>query len=69
VEPAEGSPDHLKGFMPGVDGLSSTVFIRDASGKEYKTSHNIVVETVFDAVYKVLVKKIAEVEAQISFEE
>ena len=58
---------NLKGFKLGVDGLSSTVIIRDVSGQEFKTSHNIVVETVLQTVQGVLDEKIAEVEEQINF--
>ena len=60
---------NLNGFRLGADGLSSTVILKDASGKEFKTSHNIVVETVLKTVLDVLVAKIAEVELQIDFME
>ena len=42
---------------------------RDASGQEFKTSHNIVVETVLKSVKEVLDEKITEVELQINFSE
>ncbi len=58
---------NLNGFKLGADGLSSTVIIRDVSGQEFKTSHNIVVETVLGTVQGVLDTKIAEVEEQINF--
>lgn len=58
---------NLTGFKLGADGLSSTVIIKDASGQEFKTSHNIVVETVLKSVKEVLDEKIAETEAQINF--
>ena len=58
---------NLTGFKLGADGLSSTVVIRDVSGQEFKTSHNIVVETVLKSVQHVLDEKIAEVEKQIDF--
>ena len=58
---------NLNGFKLGADGLSSTVIIRDVSGQEFKTSHNIVVETVLGTVQGVLDEKIAEVEEQINF--
>jgi hypothetical protein len=58
---------NLNGFKLGADGLSSTVVIRDVSGQEFKTSHNIVVETVLSTVKEVLDAKIAEVEEQINF--
>lgn len=58
---------NLNGFKLGSDGLSSTVIIRDVSGQEFKTSHNIVVETVLSTVKEVLDNKISEVEEQINF--
>ena len=58
---------NLTGFKLGADGLSSTVVIRDVSGQEFKTSHNIVVETVLKSVQEILEVKIAEVEVQINF--
>lgn len=58
---------NLNGFKLGSDGLSSTVVIKDVSGQEFKTSHNIVVETVLSTVKEVLDTKIAETEAQINF--
>ena len=58
---------NLNGFKLGSDGLSSTVVIKDVSGQEFKTSHNIVVETVLSTVKEVLDSKIAEVEEQINF--
>lgn len=58
---------NLTGFKLGADGLSSTVVIRDVSGQEFKTSHNIVVETVLKTVMDVLDQKITEVEEQINF--
>jgi len=58
---------NLTGFKLGADGLSSTVIIRDVSGQEFKTSHNIVVETVLKSVQEILDVKIAEVEQQIDF--
>lgn len=59
---------NLTGFKLGADGLSSTVIIKDASGQEFKTSHNIVVETVLRSVREILDAKITEVEAEINFE-
>jgi hypothetical protein len=51
----------------GAEGLSSTVITRDVTGQEFKTSHNIVIETVLATVLKELNSKIAEVEQQINF--
>ena len=58
---------NLNGFKLGADGLSSTVIIKDVSGQEFKTSHQIVVETVLKSVMEVLDAKIQEVEEQINF--
>lgn len=58
---------NLTSFKLGADGLSSTVIIRDVTGQEFKTSHNIVIETVLATVLEVLNSKIAEVEQQINF--
>ncbi len=58
---------NLQGFKLGSDGLSSTVIIKDVSGQEFKTSHNIVVETVMNSVKEVLDAKIQQVEDQINF--
>ena len=41
---------NLNGFKLGADVLSSTVVNKDVSGQEFKTSHNIVVETVLKTV-------------------
>jgi hypothetical protein len=58
---------NLNGFKLGTDGLSSTITIKDASGQQFTTSHNIVVETVLINVKQILNEKIAEVEADINF--
>lgn len=58
---------NLTGFKLGNDGLSSTVKLTDISGREFKTSHSIVVSTVLDTLQKVLDEKIAETETQIDF--
>jgi hypothetical protein len=58
---------NLTGFKLGNDGLSSTITLKDAAGREFKTSHNLVVTTVLDTLQKVLDEKIIEVEAQIDF--
>ena len=50
---------NLNGFKLGADGLISTVVIKDVSDQEFKTSHNIVVETVLKTVKEVLDAKIA----------
>ena len=59
---------NLNEFQLGNDGLSATIALRDAAGREFKTSHNIVVTTVLETVQNVLDEKITEVEAQINFE-
>ena len=57
----------LTGFQLGNDGLSSTITLKDAAGREFKTSHNLVVTTVLDTLQNVLDEKIKEVEQQINF--
>ena len=59
---------NLNEFQLGNDGLSATIALKDAAGREFKTSHNIVVTTVLETVQNVLDEKITEVEAQINFE-
>jgi len=47
--------------------LSSTITLKDAAGREFKTSHNLVVSTVLDTLQRMLDEKITEVEEQINF--
>lgn len=58
---------NLNEFKLGNDGMSSTVIIRDAAGREFKTSQNIVFSTVLKSIQEVLDEKIAETEQQINF--
>ncbi len=58
---------NLNTFKIGSDGLNMTIIIKDASGQEFKTSHNIVVETVLSTVKQILNEKITEVEKDINF--
>ncbi len=58
---------NLNEFKLGNDGLSNTIIIKDAAGREFKTSQNIVFTTVMASVQKVLDEKIAETEEQINF--
>ncbi len=58
---------NLNEFKLGNDGMSSTVIIRDAAGREFKTSQNIVFSTVLKSIQEVLDEKIAETEEQINF--
>jgi len=58
---------NLTGFQLGNDGLSSTITLKDAAGREFKTSHNLVVTTVLSTLQEVLDTKISEVEEQINF--
>lgn len=58
---------NLTGFQLGNDGLSSTITLKDAAGREFKTSHNLVVTTVLETLQQVLDEKIIEVETQIDF--
>ena len=58
---------NLTGFQLGNDGLSSTITLKDAASREFKTSHNLLVTTVLETLQQVLDEKIIEVEAQIDF--
>ncbi|WP_372776343.1 hypothetical protein [Mangrovibacterium sp.] len=51
----------------GADGMRATVFLRDASGKEFKTSNTPVVSAVMDEIKSTLDEKIKEVENLIKF--
>jgi hypothetical protein len=57
----------LNTFKIGADGLNLTITIRDASGEEFKTSHNIVIETVLASVRQTLNERISDVEKDITF--
>lgn len=58
---------NLNEFKLGNDGMNSTIIIRDAAGREFKTSQSIVFTTVLQTVQQVLDEKIAETEVQIDF--
>ena len=58
---------NLQTFSLGADGMGATVFLRDASGKEFKTSNTPVVSAVMDEIKTTLDEKIREVEDQIKF--
>jgi hypothetical protein len=58
---------NLNEFKLGNDGMNSTIIIRDAAGREFKTSQSIVFTTVLQTVQQVLDEKIAETEVQINF--
>lgn len=58
---------NLQTFSLGADGMGATVFLRDASGKEFKTSNTPVVSAVMDEIKTTLDEKIKEVENQIKF--
>lgn len=58
---------NLNTFKIGSDGLNLTITIKDASGQEFKTSHNIVVETVLSSVRQILNERISDVEKDITF--
>jgi hypothetical protein len=58
---------NLQTFSLGADGLGATVFLRDASGKEFKTSNTPVVSAVMDEIKTTLEERIREVETQIKF--
>lgn len=57
----------LQSFQVGADSLSSVVFLKDATGNEFKTSNSAVVGAVADEIRKTLDEKIAEVEQKIVF--
>ncbi len=58
---------NLNEFKLGNDGMNSSIIIRDAAGREFKTSQTIVFTTVLQTVQQVLDEKIAETEVQIDF--
>jgi len=58
---------NLNTFKIGSDGLNLTIIIKDASGQEFKTSHNVVVETVLSTVRQILNERISDVEKDINF--
>ena len=58
---------NLQTFSLGADGLGATMFLRDASGKEFKTSNTPVVSAVIGEIKSTLDSKIKEVEEQIKF--
>lgn len=58
---------NLETFNLGADGMGATVFLRDAGGKEFKTSNSPVVAAVTEEIKSTLDAKIKEVEAQIQF--
>lgn len=60
--------NNLDQFRLSNDGLGATLLLKDASGREFKTSHNVVVEAVLEEVKSVLDTKIVETESQIDFE-
>ncbi|MBW8333257.1 MAG: hypothetical protein K0M40_14620 [Prolixibacteraceae bacterium] len=58
---------NLQPFSLGADGLGATVFLRDASGKEFKTSNTPVVSALMEEIKTTLDERIREVETQIKF--
>lgn len=58
---------NLQTFLLGADGMGATVFLRDASGKEFKTSNTPVVSAVMEEIKSTLDEKIKEVEDLIKF--
>ncbi len=58
---------NLNEFKLGNDGMNSTIIIRDAAGRQFKTSQSIFFTTVLQTIQQVLDEKIAEPEAQIDF--
>lgn len=57
----------LANFRLGSDGLSSTLELKDADGKPFKTSNPVVVEAAVAHIRQVLNEKIKEAEADINF--
>jgi hypothetical protein len=58
---------NLQTFSLGADGLGVTVILRDASGKDFKTSNTPVVSAVMEEIKTTLDEWIKEVETQIKF--
>lgn len=58
---------NLQTFSLGADGMGETIFLRDASGKEFKTSNTPVVSAVMEEIKSTLDEKVKEVEEQIKF--
>jgi hypothetical protein len=58
---------NLQTFSLGADGMGATIFLRDASGKEFKTSNTPVVSAVMEEIKTTLDEKVREVEEQIKF--
>jgi hypothetical protein len=58
---------NLQTFSLGADGMGATIFLRDASGKEFKTSNTPVVSAVMEEIKTTLDEKVREVEEQIRF--
>jgi len=59
---------NLTGFKLGNDGLSASIILKDATGREFRTSHNLVVTTVLNTVQDEIDKRIDEVENLINFD-
>jgi hypothetical protein len=59
---------NLTGFKLGNDGLSASIILKDATGREFRTSHNLVVTTVLNTVQDEIDKRIDEVEDLINFD-
>ncbi len=68
MEKLNEAKKNLTGFKLENDGLSSTITLRNAAGREFKTNHNLVVTTVLDTLQKVMYERIAEVVEQINFD-
>ena len=58
---------NLQTFSLGADGMGATIFLWDASGKEFKTSNTPVVSAGMEEIITTLDGKIKEVEDQIKF--
>lgn len=54
-------------FQLGVDGMSSSILLKDASGHEFRTSNFAVISAVIDEMKKILDQKVRDIEDQINF--
>lgn len=58
---------NMKSFTLGNDGIGASITMQDATGKEFKTSNSLVVNTVLETVLTELGISIAKTEEQINF--
>ena len=58
---------NLRNFSLGNDGMSSRIILEDSNGKEFKTSHPLVIQTVVSTLANVVDEKMTQVEKDINF--